>query len=682
MFAQFQRTRRIIKARLVPYRVVLGDESDNVYAGDGMYWVRPYANADESDGSTLGAPFRVRAGSNIIVPRAGFAVWIGHGPDRRLTVQAYDHDDLIEKGINPTAIQPNDPYRQWIRLKDVQNFRALPIGTTNSPSMLVQVRQLFYYTATGDLVRWNGTNADTHIDLAAYVPADGLQRYVVLWLRTYNPNGLSSIQVTVSTPIDSIDDVLGFDALQECADAADADTTPIQAFRLANAQTALVLDDTVDVDLRQVFNMPQVYGFPNTVRRSYRVHEDFSVMMPYVVDIVDDGLVQIQDGGLLVIFEETADAGGSSSGSAGITQLTGDVLAGPGSGAQTASIAAKAVGLSKVADGTPFKYAGWNVAGVFSEVDLPSGTATTTRSVPIPNGDFEVWENGTAAAPDNWAITGSGATIARESSGTLIKHGLYSAKLTRVGNDATLMRDIYVPAGSTYVRSRDFTYGGWAYATAASTTRLRIDDGVTVSQSAYHTGGSTWEWLTITVTVGASVTQLKVGFEVVTTNTSSYLDAVGIVEGNLMTAGYYAAALNGLLRHADIDAKQHIVLSGAAFTTDTGSAQIYGRVFQFPAAINNSFENEFTVAAGSYTLSMFGEKNNDRGISTIYIDDVSQGTLDWYNSTPQLNIYQTLACTVIGDGRHVLKVIMATKHASSTNYYLIVPMMFLRQSAY
>lgn len=337
MLGRLQRIRRRVTARTVPYKAILGDANGNVYAEDGYYWVRPYDQINANGFATPGAAYRVRAGVSLIVPRAGRVVWIGPGLDKHLTVLGYDHADLIKAGINPSSTQPNDPYREWIRLKDIQNFRALPIGTGASPSLSVQVRQLFYYTPEGDMVRWNGTNESTQIDLTSYVPAATLQRYVALWLRVYNPNGLSDIQVTSSSTISSISGTLSFTELQECADAADADTIPIQAFRLANAQTALTLDDTVDVDLRQFINMPQVWGFPNTVARAYRIHEGFSVVAPSAVNVESGGLVQIQGDALLVIL--SLDEAGDS-GSSGITELVGDVTAGPGSGSQPATLAA------------------------------------------------------------------------------------------------------------------------------------------------------------------------------------------------------------------------------------------------------------------------------------------------------------------------------------------------------
>lgn len=333
VLAQIQRARRKVQARIVDFKCVLGDENDNPYADNGHYWVRRFDRANANGNSTTGIPFRVRSGTALVVPRGGRQVWVGIGMDGHLTCKGFVHEDLTAPGVNidPRAVQPNDPYRAWIRLKQIQNFRALPLATGNTDSLKVQVRQLFYYTEEGDIVRYNGTNASTHIDLTAYVPAAGLQRYVVLWLRTYNPNGLADIQVTYSSTISSIDALLSFDELQECANDADADTIPIQAFRLADAQTTLTLDDTIDADLRQFMNMPQVYGFPNEVSRQYRIHEAHSVIMPDVVTITTGGAVQIQADGVLVILgtePPECDCEGGGSGGGGMTDFIIDADAG------------------------------------------------------------------------------------------------------------------------------------------------------------------------------------------------------------------------------------------------------------------------------------------------------------------------------------------------------------------
>lgn len=318
---KIQQARRIVRARIVPFRAVLGDANNNPYGDDGFYWVRRLDRADANNLATTGAAFQVRAGSGLIVPRGGRVVWIKQGNDGHLTIDGFDHADLLAAGIDARSAQPNDPYRQWIRFKDLQNFRALPLATGSAPSLKVQVRQLFYYTETGALVRFNGTNASTHPDVTDYVPVDGLQRYVVLWLRTYDPQGLGDIQVTYSSTISSIEADLSFTELQECADQADADTIPIQAFRLANAQTTLKIDDTLDTDLRQFINMPQVFGFPNTVTRAYRVHEYWSVIAPSAIEVQTGGVIIVEDNAVLVIqsYDETDEGGGDTGGGAPTT---------------------------------------------------------------------------------------------------------------------------------------------------------------------------------------------------------------------------------------------------------------------------------------------------------------------------------------------------------------------------
>lgn len=148
----------------------------------------------------------------------------------------------------------------------------------------------------------------------------------------------------------------------------------------------------------------------------------------------------------------------------------------------------------------------------------------------VRNGSFESWLAGTAVAPDNWTLTGAAATVAREVA--IFKHGLYSAKVTRAGTDCHLSRNCYVDMGSTYIQSRIFTFGAWVYAAAVDRVRLRVNDGVTTSYSSYHTGGSTWEFLTVTVTAGVAVTAFTVGLAVDTGNTSGYIDGAMLVEGS------------------------------------------------------------------------------------------------------------------------------------------------------
>lgn len=140
--------------------------------------------------------------------------------------------------------------------------------------------------------------------------------------------------------------------------------------------------------------------------------------------------------------------------------------------------------------------------------------------------DMEDWAAGTSVAPTDHTLTGASATVARES--TIVKRGTYSARVTRVGADAVLYADL--STYSSYL-GRKMTYGAWVYATVASRARLQIGDGVGTSNSSYHTGGSTWQFLTVTRDIDTTGTRIRCGLEVNTGNTSGYIDGGVLVEG-------------------------------------------------------------------------------------------------------------------------------------------------------
>jgi phage-related protein len=141
--------------------------------------------------------------------------------------------------------------------------------------------------------------------------------------------------------------------------------------------------------------------------------------------------------------------------------------------------------------------------------------------------NMEDWVNGTSAAPTDHTLSGASATVAQES--TIVKRGTYSAKVTRVGADVTLYYDY---SGYSNFLGRQMTFGAWVYATVASRARLSIGDGVGTTNSSYHTGDSTWQFLTVTRNIDASATRIRAGMEVNTGNTSGYFDGGILVEGS------------------------------------------------------------------------------------------------------------------------------------------------------
>ena len=302
----------------------------------------------------------------------------------------------------------------------------------------------------------------------------------------------------------------------------------------------------------------------------------------------------------------------------------------------------------------------------------------------IPNSSFETWERGTSVAPDNWAVAGAGATIARE--GTTFKHGTYSAKLTRSGADATLSANVLVEYGGlTYVRGEEYTFKAWVLATVASRARLYINDGIGSTFSSYHTGGSAWEELSVTRTLDGSATELTIGFQVATGDTAAYLDGCRLTEGASAPAYEpHVLPFNQFPRRAEFNPRAVIQTVGTVGITLNGTAsQAGGLIAQQTTPANN---DEFTfgvwLAAGTYTLSVLGVKNTVNGKLDWYVDNVSQFTgQDWYAASATYNTVLTGSVTVVGDGYHVIKAKVNGKHASSGNYYWQLTHIAFYQSA-
>ncbi len=139
---------------------------------------------------------------------------------------------------------------------------------------------------------------------------------------------------------------------------------------------------------------------------------------------------------------------------------------------------------------------------------------------------MEDWSLGTSLAPTDHTLTGASATVVRES--TIIKRGTYSAAVTRSGADAVLYSDY---SGYLNYLGRTMTYGAWVYATVASRARLQIGDAVGTTNSSYHTGDSTWQFLTVTRQIDSAATRIRCGLEVNTGNTTAYVDGEILVEG-------------------------------------------------------------------------------------------------------------------------------------------------------
>lgn len=183
-------------------------------------------------------------------------------------------------------------------------------------------------------------------------------------------------------------------------------------------------------------------------------------------------------------------------------------------------------------------------------IEQPSHIVKVTWSddpVISRNRYFEKWNSYTTGGvlqPDFWTIAGSGATMARSTTGN--RRGTNTVAITRAGTDCTVLQTVgLLENGVTgdSLRSTVVYAVGVCRSAVASQMRLRVTDGVSTTNSSYHTGGGNLEELTVTHTVSAAATTLQVGFSVETDNTEvqadeCYLYELGSADANRQDTFY------------------------------------------------------------------------------------------------------------------------------------------------
>jgi hypothetical protein len=118
-----------------------------------------------------------------------------------------------------------------------------------------------------------------------------------------------------------------------------------------------------------------------------------------------------------------------------------------------------------------------------------------------------------------------------------------------------------------------------------------------------------------------------------------------------------------------------------AYWEDIG-LQIYGSVgWQSDGAQNNELSWDFWLAAGTYTAVFYVRKSTNTGIITLKLDGASQGTADTYAASAAFAKVTITGMVVAAGGKKTVQIIIATKHASSSGYYLGLLSCVIRRTA-
>jgi hypothetical protein len=272
----------------------------------------------------------------------------------------------------------------------------------------------------------------------------------------------------------------------------------------------------------------------------------------------------------------------------------------------------------------------------------------------VLNGDFDDWSAGAAAAPDQWTLNGAGATVARtgpaEADTFSFGAGKYATKVTRVGNDCNLGHFIVAAADiADYaeIKGRKVCIAAKVKTSIAAHARIVVDDGVTSTASAFHTGTGTAEHLTVIHTISNSATRLLVQFHVVTTNGAAYVGGFQGVFSDFAPSDWQpisAPPLAGIVTRGLVGPQAQTFSGLKTFTSPpvynpggaaSADATVSGRVHSQFATVGNVGTGEDTLM--SYSLPANALNANGKGVRItawgFFANNANSKTLKLYFGT-------------------------------------------------
>ena len=246
----------------------------------------------------------------------------------------------------------------------------------------------------------------------------------------------------------------------------------------------------------------------------------------------------------------------------------------------------------------------------------------------VVNGAFDVFTS--SPTPDNWTVEGGG-TEAQETTDVRIGANAYS--ITSDADGSASRQNIYATISATensFWRGKEVTLSTLVYATAASNARIQIDDGITTSESAYHTGTTGWELLTVSHTLSGTATKLDVVLMVDGNTLEAIFDGVRFNHGG--STWQYSRSQNDNFAVSTFDVV-HLLERVAGPTTVANSGAIYtkevgGQSELFYREESTGTEVQLTNSGSVYgggvpeniqSFIINGTWTKPAGVSTVYV---------------------------------------------------------------
>ena len=190
--------------------------------------------------------------------------------------------------------------------------------------------------------------------------------------------------------------------------------------------------------------------------------------------------------------------------------------------------------------------------------------------------------------------------------GTYTKDGsFYSLKLTPSDNTRNITYAGNIndkPEWYQRFAGRTIAFGAWVKTDTASHTRLRIYDG-SYTNSSYHTGDDSWQWLEVSATVSSSTTDFRIRISADVDGETSYISQPMLVFGSSIGEGNYTRPV-GEIVECETDAR---IWDNISISSDLGTINLEalsnGKIPKGAAAVNISWYGTASSAATNVLMS-------------------------------------------------------------------------------
>ncbi len=271
----------------------------------------------------------------------------------------------------------------------------------------------------------------------------------------------------------------------------------------------------------------------------------------------------------------------------------------------------------------------------------------------FPDPYHMIWPNGGSLAGAGFTLAGAGAAVIWGLAAGEFLIGDRSVKLTLGSATLTYSKNLLLSIPPE-LKGKTISIGIGVRTATANLCKAQIDDGVGTTDTPFHTGGDSFEWLTATRTLDASATKLTITYLCAIGGGSGFgfFDATTIVVGPIAPQRFIPPQiLEGQLYFpgagdAKVETRRNSFLSGLPFivrnvsleisaVAPTGSSLIVDVNNFDGAAFQSMFTTRPTLAIGEvvnganpdgvYRYRCFdGHKDNQGQTNSLLTTDVDQ----------------------------------------------------------